>query len=132
MSIIKTTASNWIHSLFQTNSSLWPILLDCSAEMHIGEHTNYNDFRLKGIDCDVVLESSEGVQFPAHRIVLRKQTYVSFCKNNFPLGKNLEIIPIVKLPCRSVLPPPPTPREAPPQRVSVWLGNWGGMGQGEA
>ena len=57
-------------------------LVDCSAEMDIGERTNYNDFRLKGICCDIVLESNEGVKFPAHGIVLRKQTtYVRFCKN---------------------------------------------------
>ena len=71
-------AWNWIHS---PNSSLWPVLVDCSAKMDIGERTNYNDFQLTGTDCDVVLESSEGVQFHAHGIVLRNQTsYVIFCK----------------------------------------------------
>ena len=85
MSIIQTSGnnvSNWIHSLFQTNSNVWSVLVDCSAEMDIGERTNYNDFRLKGRYSDVVLESSDGVQFPAHRIVLENQAiYVSFCKN---------------------------------------------------
>ena len=94
MSTIQTTgfnnsASNWIHSLFQTNSSLWSVLVDCSANMHIGVKTNYNDLRIRGIDCDVVLESSEGVQLPAHGIVLRMQTtYVSFCKNRKNLNSN--------------------------------------------
>ena len=85
MSIIQTSGnnvSNWIHSLFQEKSSFGTILVDCSAKMDIGENTNYNDFRFKGRYCDVVLESSEGVQFPAHRIVLENQSiYVSFCKN---------------------------------------------------
>ena len=92
MSIIQTSGnnvSNWIHSIFQTNSSLWPVLVDCSAEMDIGERTNYNDFRLNSTGCDVVLESSEGVKFPAHGIVLRKQTtYVRFCKNRKNLNSN--------------------------------------------
>ena len=85
MSIIRTSGnnvSNWIHSLFQTNFGVWPVLVDCSAEMDIGERTNYNDFRLNSTDSDVVLESSEGVKFPAHGIVLRKQSiYVSICEN---------------------------------------------------
>ena len=85
MSIIETSGnnvSNWIHSLFQEKSSFGTVLVDCSAKMDIGENTNYNDFRLKGTYSDVVLESDDGVQFPAHQIVLRKQSiYVSICKN---------------------------------------------------
>ena len=74
--------NNNASKLFQTNSSVWSVLVDCSSTMDIGEHTNYNDFRLNNTGCDLVLESSEGVQFPAHRIVLGKQTiYVSFCEN---------------------------------------------------
>ena len=97
MSIIETSGnnvSNWIHSLFQEKSSFGTILVDCSAKMDIGENTNYNNFRLKGTYSDVVLESNEGVQFPAHRIVLGKQTiYVSFCENI----KYISLISITKL-----------------------------------